>query len=143
MSLTPSRRGVLQAALLGSATAACTYRSRRAQRVDPDDALRAAAVARERSLVALYEAAAAATPGGSAAAILAEHQAHLRALGAFPDPSPSQVGPSTPPAVADLVTAERAAAAAHAAAAVGASRELAAVLASLAASEASHPVGLQ
>jgi hypothetical protein len=133
MSASPSRRRLLQAALL-TPLAACTTTAGRPARVDPDVALRAAAVARERSLLALYDAA---PPSATVLAIRAEHEQHLAALGA-PSPAPS---PATA-ATGSLVAAERAAAAAHAADALVASPQLAAVLASLAASEASHPVAL-
>lgn len=133
MTASPSRRRLLQAALLAP-LAACTAKPSRPEPVDPDVALRAAAVARERALIARYDAA---PPSPAVAAIRAEHEQHLAALGA-PSPPPS----ATPAAASSLVAAERAAAAAHAADALTASPKLAAVLASLAASEASHPVAL-
>ena len=71
-------------------------------------------------------------------ALRAEHQAHLERLEppATPTPTPA-IAPS-----ADVPSLERAAAAAHAAAVPLASRPLAALLAQLAASEASHPQAL-
>jgi hypothetical protein len=147
MSLSASRRRLLQAALLSPVVAACTRNGPRPAPVDPDDALRRAAVARERALVESYQAAAASSSSAVAAAIgpmVAEHTQHLATLGAgSPAPSPSSP-PTAPlvPTLAQLAAAERAAAAEHAADALRASRPLAAVLASLAASEASHPVAL-
>jgi hypothetical protein len=153
MSLTPSRRGVLQAALLApvltSAASACTTHRSRTEPVDPDVALRAAAVARERALLDLYTAAEGSSPALAALLTLvrAEHEQHLAALAA-PSPAPSGSATQTTtragvaPSRAVLASAERAAAQAHAADALLASRPLAAVLASLAASEASHLVVL-
>ena len=143
MSLFPSRRRVLQGALL-TLVSACTRRPQRPAPIDPDVALRAAAVARERALIAQYAGARPASPAVAAqlAAVAAEHAQHLIALGvttASTGPSPFPVPASS---LAELVAAERAAAAAHAADALRASRLLAAVLASLAASEASHPIAL-
>lgn len=143
MSTSPSRRRLLQAGLLAP-LAACTSSPSppsprpRPALVDPDVALRAAAVAREQQLIARY----AGTSSPAALAIRAEHEQHLLALGgpvASPVASPI---PAAAASVPQLVAAERAAAAAHAADALRASRGLAALLASLAASEASHPVAL-
>jgi hypothetical protein len=148
MSASPSRRRLLQAALLSPVAAACTTkRDKDDGPVDPDVAIRAAAVAREERLLDLYSAAAPSTPGvaGTLASIRAEHEAHLAALRPRPaSPSASTGSPRSLPAVAPraLVHAERAAAAEHAAAALTASRPLAALLASLAGSEASHAVVL-
>jgi len=137
VTATPSRRQLLVGTAL-LPVAACTHRDAPVK-VDPDDAIRAAAVERELSLIALY--AGAASP--AAVAVRADHQAHLAALtrGATASPAAS---PAPAPALttAALVAAERAAATAHAAAALEASPELAGTLASLAASEASHPVAL-
>jgi hypothetical protein len=150
MSLTPSRRQVLQASAL-LAAAACTSRSPKPTVVDPDVALRAAAVARERALLAAYDAAPRGARLGALAAVRADHEAHLAALAA-PVPGPSTPVPSptttaappaaTPVTIGELAAHERATAAAHATDALRASRPLAAVLASLAASEASHAVAL-
>jgi hypothetical protein len=132
MSAGMSRRSLL-AGLAVAPVAACTSGSSAPARVDPDVALRAAAVAREVDLVALYDAL---PPTPVHAALRAEHVEHLRALGAvLPSARPTHPDPQPVPA-------ERAAAAAHAADALRAGRGLAAVLASLAASEASHPVAL-
>ena len=134
--------------------------------VDPDDALRSAATARERVLLEAYDAALLAAPSLAArlAPVRAEHAEHLAALtgpapsgppgtstpgstpdGAAPVPATPAI-PATPatPAVvlAGLVRAEQAAAAGHAGGVVAASRPLAALLAVLAASESSHLVVL-
>jgi hypothetical protein len=121
------------------------------KRIDPDVALRAAAVTREQVLLAAYDAALAARPAVAAALapLRDDHVAHLAALQASsatvaptpaptatPVPAPAPATTSTP-----LAHLERTTAAAHAAAALLASRELAPVLASLAACESSH-VGL-
>jgi hypothetical protein len=153
MSLTPSRRRLLQAAALSPFVAACTSGPARPARVDPDDALRAAAVAREQALLEQYAAAVGASPAVAAqlAAVRAEHEQHLVALGvpaagsSPPSPSPSPLptaAGSAVPSPSRLAAAERTAAASHAAAALVASPSLAPLLASLAASEASHPVAL-
>lgn len=145
----------LVAALVG--VAACTRRSSEpdpapapSPAVDQDAALRAAAVAREQALVQAYDRALAAAPGAAAllAPLRAEHAQHLAALGA---PAPSggptpRRGPSgraaDPAARAALAGAERRAAAEHGRDALASSRELAVVLATLGASEASHVVAL-
>lgn len=122
--------------------------------VDPDDALRAAAAGRERELLLAYDGVLAAQPtlAGRLQPLREHHAEHLAAL---VGPSPTtevSPSPSAPPTVAaqddpaaalrTLVTAERAAGAAHAQDCLAASRKLAAVLASLSASELSHPVAL-
>ena len=120
-----------------------------AKPVDPDVALRAAAVGRERALLQAYDAVLLALPAlaGRLAPLRAEHAEHVAALtGASPTPSGSPA-PSAPPAtqalaLAALVQAERQAAAAHARDVAPASRELAGLLAALSASEASHPLVL-
>jgi hypothetical protein len=131
-------------ALLGLAAAvplaACTADEGPPPPPDPDDLLRAAAVERERALLAMYDGLAVLPP--AFAAVRAEHAEHLAALlGEQPSPAPS-AAPAAPVAPPALVAAEREAGAAHARAALGASRELAALLASLSASETSHPVAL-
>ncbi len=133
---------------------------------DPDDLLRAAAVARERSLLESYDAALLASPALTARLLplREQHAEHLAALvGPAPSGSPSDSA-SGPPSAAPpsrspptsvvlpaapaatlrtLVTAELAAAAGHGADAVRATdRPLAGLLASLSASEQSHPVTL-
>lgn len=144
----PSRRQVLAGAavLLG---AACTEDRRTARpspstsAVDPDVALRSAAAAREQSLLSLYDALLAGTPALRAelAPYRADHAAHLAAL--LPPGSPAPVPPVVPRTSpvrlrAAIVAGERRTAAAHATACGAASADLAAVLASLAACEASH-----
>jgi len=120
-----------------------------------DDLLRTAAVDRERALLAAYDRAAAAEPDRAAllAQVRAQHVEHLGALLGDADasitagasaaaPSVSSASPS-PVELAELVKRERAAGAEHAAAAVvAADVALAGLLASLAASEASHAVVL-
>ena len=124
--------------------------------VDPDDALRSAAAGRERALLREYDAVLAARPGLAErlAPVRGHHAEHLEALLGPPptgSPSPSStaaVPPAVPPppddaaALARLVAAERAAGDAHAQDCLAASRTLAPVLASLSASELSHPVAL-
>ncbi len=122
--------------------------------VDPDDALRAAAAERERALLARYDAVLAAEPELSARLLplRGHHAEHLLALVGPPAsgrPSPTTGPPAAVPppagaaaALRDLVAAERAAGAAHATDCLTASRSLASVLASLSASELSHPVAL-
>lgn len=143
----PTRRAVLASGLL-LPVAACTSSEPAPVRpvpVDPDVALRAAAVARERGLLAAYDAALQQDPARAERLVplRAEHAAHLAALGEQEAPSTVSPAPAPPsPLGGDLATAERAAAAAHAEATAAASPALAAVLAQLAASEASHPVAL-
>jgi hypothetical protein len=134
----------------GLLLSACTSRSgpRPAPVVDPDVALKAAAVARERALLAAYDTALATVPALAArlAPLRAEHLAHLTALGATlpsPTPTPTPAGSGPAPVVLQQLKAlERSSAQAHGNDALSASRELAPVLASLAASEASHGVVL-
>lgn len=145
MTVSPSRRRLLQAALLSPTLAACMSRADdRPAPIDPDVAIRAAAIARERALVEQYLAVTASSSAvvAQTAGLLAEHEQHLAALDAA-TPSPSATARQSPVAtLAQLAAAEHAAAGAHAADALRASRPLAAVLASLAASEASHAVVL-
>jgi hypothetical protein len=147
VSVSPSRRRLLQAAALAPVVAACTSNgSDEPEPVDPDVAIRASAIARERALIGQYRAAAASSSAQVASKIagLAEqHEQHLAALGA-PSPGPTPSGATTLalPTLTRLAAAEHAAAAAHATAALHASSSLAALLASLAASEASHAVVL-
>ena len=156
----PTRRAVLAAGLLLPLTA-CTGTSvpPPPPPVDPDVALRAAALSRERGLLALYDRvladrAALADPAVVArlAPLRADHAVHLAALEVpvpdsatrgttAPTPSPA-AGPATSPAgpvtLHELATAERVAAADGLRALVTASRELAVVLASVCACEATH-----
>lgn len=153
-----TRRSAFAAAGLAVVTA-CTSRERSAPApaVDPDDALRSSAVAREQALLVAYDDALAAAPALAAriAPLRAEHATHLAALlgpTSSPSPAPSAPTPSTPTSstpsqapgslLLGLVVLERATASAHASAALTASRRLAPVLASLAACEASHVVVL-
>jgi len=153
----PTRRAVLAGPALLLATA-CTADgpAPRPAPVDPDDALRRAAAERERALLRDYDAVLAARPGLAPrlVPVRGQHAEHLGALlgppaSASPSPSPTAaVPPAVPPpaddatALARLVDAERAAGNAHAADCLTASRALAPVLASLSASELSHPVAL-
>lgn len=156
-----TRRAVLRAGLALPLAAACTDGAPAPPPPpDPDIALRAAAAERERALLAAYDAAVLAAPSlaGRIAAVRAEHAQHAAAVAgpaaatngprstdATPgaSPSPSPVRPRDAAAVlAELVAAERDAATRHASDALLSSRELAAVLASLAASEAAHVVAL-
>jgi hypothetical protein len=155
----PTRRSVLVAApaLLAVACTADAPAPRPAP-VDPDDALRAAAAERERALLREYDAVLASRPGLAPrlVPVRGHHAEHLEALlgpppTASPEPSASptaDVPPAVPPpaddaaALARLAAAERAAGDAHAADCLAASRRLAPVLASLSASELSHPVAL-
>ena len=155
----PTRRTVLAGGLLLTvppALSACTGEARRPVRprpVDPDVALRAAAVDRERQLLARYDALLLQQPDLTArlSPLRAEHAEHLAALGQQEQPptgSPAAAPTVLPSPVAGpgglpgLVQAERAAGAAHGVATSSASAPLAAVLAQLAASEASHPLAL-
>lgn len=156
-----TRGGISRRALLGVLAvlpaAACTSDPGPPPPPDPDDLLRDAAAERERSLLQEYDAVLLVLPSLAArlAPLRAEHVEHLAALvGAQPSaqPSPAASGggpPAVPPtataaaALQGLVAVERAAAAAHGQAALEASRSLAALLASLSASEHSHPVALR
>ena len=162
----PTRRTVLRAgpvALLAATAAAACTDDRPAARparepvapspVDPDDALRSAAAERERALLREYDAALLALPELAArlTPLRANHAQHLAAVLGPDSPTPTSSAaaprPVPPPAdvgaaVARLVAAERAASAAHGQDCLTASRDLAGVLASLSASELSHPVAL-
>jgi hypothetical protein len=155
-----SRRTLLRTGLLLPlvATAACTEAGSPPDRPfepHPDVVLADAAAARERSLLAAYDAALGLAPALAErlAPLRAEHAEHLAALDVpqLPTPStepsatptPAPVLPADPPALlVALAGLERSAATAHADACVRAGRGLAVVLASAAASEASHPVAL-
>jgi hypothetical protein len=147
-----ARTALSRRALLGLAAAVpltgCTAQEEPAPPPDPDDLLRAAAVDREQDLLRAYDAVLRQLPALAPrlAPLRAEHAEHLAALGREPQASPSPATTATPPAdaaaaVRGLVQAERAAGA-HGQAALEASRELAGLLASLSASELSHPVVL-
>lgn len=111
-------------------TAACKKGTARTPVVDPDDALRAAALEREQQLLAAYQSVMAAHPPLAAQLrLLAANKAvHVAELGA-----PS-VASSTVTTVAQLRVLERSAATEHGRAALTASRSLAPLLASLSAS---------
>ena len=153
----PTRRAVLAGpALLLAAGCSGDEPAPRPAPVDPDDALRSAAAERERALLREYDAVLAARPGlGPRLVPVRQHHAeHLEALlgpatTGSPSPSPTSAAPPAAPppsddaaAIARLVAAERSAGDAHAADCLTASRALAPVLASLSASELSHPVAL-
>lgn len=124
--------------------------------VDPDVALRDAAVGREQRLLQEYDAALAAVPAlaGVLGPLRADHLVHLTALSPTGTPAPVPTPATTPAALpaeprarraaalTRLATAERAAAAAHATAALEASTALCGLLGQLSASESSHPVVL-
>jgi hypothetical protein len=151
-----TRRALLSAAA-ALPLAACTSDPEPPPPPDPDDLLRESAVERERSLLAEYDAVLLVLPSLAERllALRAEHVEHLATLtgegpAGTPSPQASQPGVAAVPptataaaALAGLVEAERAAGAAHGAATLAArSRELAALLATLSASESSHPVAL-
>ena len=145
-----TRRDALAAAGLLTA-AACTsslHKQPGPAKADPDGPLRDAGAERERALLALSADALASAPALAPrlAPLLADHQAHLAALGGAnqaPRASSAAVARRPPAAVlAQLRLAEHTAAAAHAAAVLTASPGLAATLASLAACESSHGVVL-
>lgn len=155
----PTRRALLLAAA-GAALAGCTDGAAPVPAppapVDPDVALREAAVARERALLRSYDAVLLALPSLAQRLlpVREEHAAHLDALtgpqpAAGPSPSAAPGAPAVPPpataaaALAGLAAAEAQASTAHARDVPAASRGLAGLLASLAASEASHPVVLR
>lgn len=152
----PTRRQVLGAGAL-LLVAGCTDAPAPPAATDPDDALRDGAAARERALLGAYDTALAAFPelAERLLPVRAEHAEHLLSLtgpppSASPAPSasPPPAVPAVPPpataalALASLADTERAAAGAHAAACLEGSRELASLLAALAASEHSHPAVL-
>lgn len=167
----PSRRqvlGAVPAAVLAAALASCTQDTPPAEPVpvDPDVALRDAAVARERALLRAYDDVLAGRPelGSRLLPLRDQHAAHLSALlgasaSAGPSDGPSAAAsgaappaaaapPSVPPAppaaaLAALAAQERSAGDAHAAASLAASRTLAGLLSSLSASELSHPLVLR
>ena len=164
----PTRRAVLLAPVLGAvgAAAACTSGGDgpdEAPGPHPDVVLADEAAERERRLLAAYDSALALAPALAErlAPLRAEHAEHLSALGVPELPAPAPADPSAgapaspdpaptpPPLPADppgLLTAladlERTTSTSHAGAAVRSGRGLAVVLASAAASEASHVVAL-
>ena len=154
----PTRRHLLLG-VGATALAACTA-DKQPKSATPtlDDTLRSEAVAREHALVDAYVAALRDHPDltPALAPLLAEHAAHLAALQPVPpSPTPTASAPAPasgarprPAVLRDLARQEKRAAAAHADAAeraesaTGCDRVLAPLLASLAASEASHAVVL-
>jgi hypothetical protein len=128
-----TRRSLLLTTAVG--LTACTDRpAPKPAPVDPDIALLAAAVLREQTLLAAYQ-----TAHGIAPSLITDVTTHLARLSALPIPQPtaSPVIRAVPPRVLARATAT-----AHAKAVPLASRTLAPVLASLAASAASHAVAL-
>lgn len=112
---------------------------------DPDAPLRRRAVAAEVRLLAAYDAAQLRHPvlRRTLVPLRAEHAAHLAALGgAAPGPSraPARPAADAGAALRGLIAAERAAALARAGDCLAGSPALAALLASIGASEASHAV---
>lgn len=147
MSVSPSRRRLLQAAALAPVVASCTSEGPIDDgHTSPDARLRQLAAARERALIAQYRAAAASSAAAVAtrtAGLVEQHEQHLASLVGAGGTSPSATPTPLPvPTLAQLAAAEHAAAVAHGADALHASFALAALLASLAASEASHAVVL-
>jgi hypothetical protein len=149
-----ARTSLSRRALLGLVAAmplaACTEQQGPPPPPDPDDLLRAAAVEREQGLLRAYDDALLLLPALAPRLVplRTEHAEHLAALtgeaAATGSPVPSPSGPplSAQVALRGLVQAERTAGAAHGQAALQASRDLAGLLASLSASELSHPVVL-
>jgi hypothetical protein len=154
----PTRRAVLAGgpALLLAAACTADEPAPRPAPVDPDAALRSAAAERERTLLQEYDGVLAARPGLASrlVPVRGHHAEHLEALlGPSTTASPTVTATAAVPAagpppaddaaaLAGLVAAERAAGQAHARDCLAASRALAPVLASLSASELSHPVAL-
>lgn len=124
----PSRRTVLVAGALSFA-AACRTKAA-PQAVDPDVALRSAALAREQALLDAYGSVVAAHPALASRLqpLASDKAAHVAALGS---PVP---GTSTVTTLAALKVLERTAATEHGRAVLTASRSLAPLLASLSAS---------
>jgi hypothetical protein len=134
----PSRRTVLVAGAL-SLTAACRPRKKKTTAgLSPDVTLRSAALDRELALLAAYDAVIAKVPAAAPRLrpLAADKAAHVAALGK------GTALPSTVTTLVQLRSLERQAAAAHAEAAVSASRSLAPLLASLAASSSSAVAAL-
>ena len=125
-----TRRSLLLAGAVGL-TAACHLRDE-TPAVDPDLGARAAALQTEQQLLAAYLAVIAAQPRlePHLRGLLADHATHVTRLTTGTAPTPAA---GTARTVPELLTLERAAAAAHGAAAVTATRAFAPTLASLAA----------
>ena len=101
-----TRRAVLRAGALTAVSAAgasaCTIGgSSRSAPPEPtaDDRVRAAVITDVQALVASYQAALAALPDlvATVGSLLAEHEAHLRALGPYPSTVPSPWAPGARP----------------------------------------------
>lgn len=160
-----TRRQVLGAGLASVsalATSACTGATapEPSPPPDPDVTLRTTAAERERALLTAYDAAVAALPAQALllGGLRAQHAEHLALLTAPSDGSPTSSGAATPSPIAPgpaasasapgsvlaaLVALERATSGAHAEATLQArERDLAVLLGTLAASEASHPLAL-
>jgi len=133
----PSRRQVLAAGAVAVVASCSRERTPDPVVPHPDDALREAAIAREQALVEAYGGAMRTHPSLVArlAPLLGDHAAHLAALGR-PAATPAEASPVT--TLRALQALERTTAGAHAAAAATASRDLAPLLASLAACESVH-----
>lgn len=133
-----SRRALLGLLVALPVAAGCSPARRVAAPAPPDPALGSAARA-EGALVALYRHALAvvADPTGQLSTMLAEHEAHLAALpaGSAPAAAPGTLGPAP---LAALAAIEQRAAADRLAECLAARPADAALLASIAASEACH-----
>ena len=160
-----TRRAVLRAGLVLAAgatgTAACSGGSSAPEPRPPsaDDLVREAVRTTVAALTSAYQVAIAAVPDlvAPAGSLLAEHRAHLAALGAGPSPTtstsagtPAPAGspvPTPPASVAEaldrLVPLESAAARANAAQSANASGPLARLVASIASCEAAHAAVLR
>ncbi len=130
--MNPSRRTVLVASVL--TLTAC--REKAPVRVDPDVALREAALQRELALQSAYESVMRLRPSLAPRlqALAADKAVHATALGPV---TPATSAVSTVSTLAGLKALESTTATAHGRAALTASRQLAPLLASLAASSAS------
>lgn len=136
----PTRRAVL-AAPFALAAAACTGKGNSRQEPNPDAGVVRQAQDRERSLIVAYDAALAVTPADPVIRqVRSDHLAHLRALGGRPATAPLSPAPSSGSAGALDAVEDAAAAASQAAALAARSGATAQLLASIAASEASHVV---
>jgi hypothetical protein len=140
----PSRRSVLAGGAVGLATA-CTSRGPSTPAVvSRDDVLRQRAASREEALLQLYNRVLAHFPALAAELqpLRAHHEEHRRALGVTATvtalATPALAGRTPAEARARLAAMERGVAADHGHGAVLATRDLAPLLASLSASEASH-----
>jgi hypothetical protein len=166
VSAEPTRRGILagasSAVLLGSLLAGCKGIAALGPLPKPGEDVRTLddAIAAEETMVARYRAAAGALSGTTALSatvlrLLGEHQQHLQALRsrlllphrlatASPRPTPTPTPPAGAPGVlADLEAAEHAASARLMGELLHVPPALAQLMASIAASEASHVVVLR